>query len=179
MFAQLGSVVFEVVGALTEFGARREYSYAEHARIEGKPTLQFTGEGLESADLGFALDDWLCEPADALRELQAMAAVHQAVALLWGDGRLEGDGQRRYVIRGIDHTVALAAGDGRPTRITGRITLAEWTEPPRATEKRNTGQAPAVGTDPKVSARAAKAGKSTPGTDFRSVPPSTITRSGP
>ncbi|HEY0038381.1 MAG TPA: phage tail protein, partial [Longimicrobium sp.] len=90
MFAQLGSVMFEVVGALTEFGGRREYSYAEHARIDGKPTVQFTGEGLEEADLGFALDEWLCEPAVALAKLQKMAGTHQAVTLIWGDGRLQG-----------------------------------------------------------------------------------------
>ena len=171
--------MFEVVGALTEFGARREYSYAEHARIEGKPTLQFTGAGLESAELGFALDDWLCEPADALRELQEMAAAHQAVVLLWGDGRLDGEGRRRYVIRGIDHAVALAAGDGRPTRITGRITLGEWSEPPGATETRRTGPAPGVGTGTATGIRASTASSGTPGTEFRSVPASQITRRGP
>lgn len=139
MFAQLGSVVFEVVGALTEFGARREYSYAEHARIETKPTVQFTGEGLEEAELGFALDDWLCEPSAALEQLHDMAAAHEAVVLLWGDTR-----QGRYVIRGIEHTVALAAGNGRPTRITGRIRLQEWVAPPQGTETRRTDTAPAV-----------------------------------
>lgn len=138
MFAQLGSVMFEVVGALTEFGGRREYSYAEHARIDGKPTVQFTGEGLEEADLGFALDEWLCEPTDALDELQTMAAAHQAVTLVWGDGRLQGP----FVLRGIEYTVAGAAADGRPTRITGRVRLQEWATPPKATESAGTASGP-------------------------------------
>jgi phage protein U len=171
MFAQLGSVVFEVVGALTEFGARREYGYAEHARIENKPTVQYVGEGLEEADLGFALDEWLCEPADALQALHQMAEAHQAVPLLWGSAVRP----RSYVLRNIEHTVAQAGPDGRPQRITGRIKLQEWAPPPSATETRTAGTGPAVGPE-------ARAGAQTPppnrpaGTDARSTPVNATTR---
>lgn len=174
MFAQLGSVVFEVVGALTEFGARREYSYAEHARIENKPTVQYVGEGLEEADLGFALDEWLCDPAEALKALHDLAAAHQAVPLLWGSAVQPGT----YVLRNIEHTVAQAGPDGRPQRITGRIKLQEWVKPPQATETRTAGTGPAVGPEAKAGARTPPPNRPA-GTDARSTPVNATTRQRP
>lgn len=171
MFAQLGSVVFEVVGALTEFGARREYAYAEHARIENKPTIQYVGEGLEEADLGFALDEWLCDPAEALEDLQKMAAAHQAVPLVWGDTRVQGP----YVLRGVEHTVAQAGPDGRPQRITGRIRLQEWVAPPTATETHTTGTGPAVGPEAAAGARTPALNRPA-SNDPRSTPATSSTR---
>lgn len=124
MFMQLGSLIFETTGPITDLQRRREYAYAEHAVIEGKPRLQYVGDQLEEINIGFTFSEAFCNPTLSLDELAGLADRHQAVPLLFGDGRLLG----RYVVRETDVTLRETNIWGTVTRATGRIRIVEWTE---------------------------------------------------
>ncbi|PYA54645.1 hypothetical protein DMW53_25830, partial [Serratia marcescens] len=51
MFAVLGDIEFELITYWDGFEATFGVDYAEHARIEGKPGLQFVGDKLDEIQI--------------------------------------------------------------------------------------------------------------------------------
>lgn len=171
MFAQIGSVAFEVLGPLTDFDSRREHQYAEHAPIEGKPRLQYIGTGLEEVSVRYTLNEWYCDPLVSQQALDALAARAEAVPFVWGDGRLQG----RFVVREVEYTVQQADGTGYPRRISGSLSLTEWAALPG--EGAGQDPAPAV-TDAQPAGAKTSLPNRPPSTDPRTVPATEITRGG-
>jgi phage protein U len=132
VFVQLGAVVFETTGPLTDFEGEVEHEYAEQKPIEGKAQLQFVGDALEGVTLSFLFSELFCDPGRSLAELRTLAQRHEAVPLVWASGKLEG----RYVVRRLGWTVHETDREGRPRRISGRVSLQEWAEPPAIREER-------------------------------------------
>lgn len=124
MYAQLGSLAFELTGPLTDLTGRRKYSFAEHPVIEGKPRLQFTGEGLEERTLELTFSDAYCDPPTSTAELRAVADRHEAVPLFFASGTVLG----RYVIEEIEETYRETDAWGAVTRASCRVQLREWVE---------------------------------------------------
>lgn len=91
MFAQLGDIKFEVLTAFTDYSIKKESNYAEHARIDGKPGLQFTGEKLDTVSFKIKLHHLIAVPEDEINKLNVARSNGQILPLVWGSGDYEGD----------------------------------------------------------------------------------------
>lgn len=60
MFAVLGDIEFELITYWDGFEATFGVDYAEHARIEGKPGLQFVGDRLDEIQISLVLHQHYC-----------------------------------------------------------------------------------------------------------------------
>ena len=64
--------------------------YATHARIEGKPGVQFIGDKLDMLALEFSLHSQFCQPTTELNRLREAMLAHKAMALVFGNGDYRG-----------------------------------------------------------------------------------------
>ncbi len=122
MYAQLGDVAFDLPTYLDGYGGKRTYEYAEHKVIEGKPKLQWTGDGLEELTLDVVLHASYCNPEDQLNTLRDAAASHKAQPLVLGSGVYRG----RYVITDIAETTRHTDPQGRAIHLETKVTLKEY-----------------------------------------------------
>jgi phage protein U len=98
------------------------WGYAEHAVIEGKPKLQFTGPRLREVSLQFRLRrDW-GDPEAMLGQLRALADAGTAGLLQRGDGRLIG----LFVLTSLSDRPRWAVSSGRPVDIEASAQLKEY-----------------------------------------------------
>lgn len=126
MYAMLGEIVFEPLASPLSETVRQAYDYAEHALIEGKPDLQFIGEGLVERQISMRFHCSFCDPAAALAVLRAAAAPPpRARDLIMGNGDAYAH-QGTYVITEIGQTLEKAAPDGSLVSITVDVTLREY-----------------------------------------------------
>lgn len=123
MYAQLGNVQFELlpIEALDE---KFSYSFAEHQVIEGKPLLQFIGDNLDEANISLRFHFTFCDPEAQFNLLKAEAARHEALPLVFANGKYLG----RYVVTEISKTTVMTADNGNPLCIEARLQLKEFTE---------------------------------------------------
>lgn len=121
MFLMLGAVRLDV---LTVRGLQVSdgWTYAEHAVVEGRPKLQFTGAKLRDASIDFRLRrDW-GDPEALLDQLRALAEAGEAQLLQRGDGRLIG----LFVITGLTDSPKWSISNGRPVEVEASMTLKEY-----------------------------------------------------
>lgn len=123
MYAQLGTVVFEPL-PVESLDEKHSYNFAEHQVIEGKPLLQFIGDGLDETSLGLRLHVSFCDPAAAFAQLKAEADQHQALRLIFADGSNLG----WRVVTEISRTFVSTADNGRPMCIEAKLQLKEWVD---------------------------------------------------
>lgn len=124
MFAMLGVIPFELLTSPVAMDGRRTFNYAEHAVIEGKPRLQYVGDGLEEYNFTFRFHREFCSPMVQYAALVASASVHVALPLILGNGLYLG----RYVILEIADVLEAAGTDGTPVYLEVRVMLREWVE---------------------------------------------------
>lgn len=86
MFAILGDIEFTVSGGITGMEQRGTADWAEHARIQGKPLLEWVGEGLDEINLNIDLHPMLGDPDARWRALREAKAKHEPLALVLGNG---------------------------------------------------------------------------------------------
>lgn len=122
MFAQLGDVRFELITYFDGLEGGQTHTYAEHQVIEGKPYLQYIGAGLDTIGINLKFHALYCTPADELNRIRDLAAAHQAVAFVFGNGIYKG----RYVITEISDTVETTAMDGTVLEVSAKVSLKEW-----------------------------------------------------
>ena len=90
MFAVLGDIEFELITYWDGFEATFGVDYAEHARIEGKPGLQFIGDKLDEIQISLVFHQHYCVPDVELARLRTAMKAHQALALVFGNGDYRG-----------------------------------------------------------------------------------------
>lgn len=122
MFAILGDIEFEVAGGLVNMEWREASDWAEHARIAGKPLLEWVGDGLSEYTLEIVLHPMLGDPDARLRELKDAKAQHMPLKLVLGNGDYPG----AYVITDLSNSPRRAMSDGRLFSATLRVTLREF-----------------------------------------------------
>jgi phage protein U len=122
MFAQFGSVAFELLPFCEDMESAREYSYPEHAVIEGKPKLQFTGTGLEKLTIKLVFHASFCVPETEMKKLRDLANQGQAQPLVFGSGVYKG----RYVITAIKETTRWTDPQGRVIDLYATLSLKEF-----------------------------------------------------
>lgn len=124
-YLQLGTVRLDLITHVEGFAGQAGYAYAEHAIIEGKSRLQWTGDELQTRTLSCQLHARYCDPQAEYRKLTAAAERHQALKLFFAAGIFEGD----YVITAIQRVVEHTDPRGRPYALTLEITLKEYVAP--------------------------------------------------
>lgn len=123
MFAILGNIEFEVLGGITGIEQRGAADWAEHARIQGKPLLQWVGDGLDELTLHMGLHAWLGDPDARLRALRQAKAAHEPLAFVLGSGDYLGV----FVITEINSSSRRASALGQTFAATLQVTLREYT----------------------------------------------------
>lgn len=123
MFAILGDIEFTVAGGISGMEHSASADWAEHARIQGKPLLEWIGEGLDECNLTIELHPVLGEPQQRLQALRQAKSQHQPLAFVMGSGEYLG----AYVIRHISNTVRRATATGQIKAATVQLSLTEYT----------------------------------------------------
>ncbi|QST27720.1 phage tail protein [Escherichia albertii] len=158
MFAVLGDIEFEVVTYWDGFDASFGMDYAEHARIEGKPGLQFIGQKLDEVSISLVFHDHYCQPDVELARLRDAMAAHQALALVFGNGDYRG----WFVVTDIRATSQQTDGLGNVQALSAELSLKEYIGDPK-----NPLTPPAIsGDDPNIDSWSDEADDSFSGSDM-------------
>ena len=126
----LGTLQFQVDEAPRSLRYREGTEYAEHPRIEGKPTIQKTAESLQTIDLSFRFGIGWCDPDEQLQRLQQARTDARPMPLVLGQGAFAGN----YVIETIDVNVRQTDAEGRLEYIDVTVSLLETVDLPEPTE---------------------------------------------
>ncbi|MGH8345262.1 MAG: phage tail protein, partial [Pseudomonas sp.] len=123
MFAILGKIEFTVAGGISGMEQSGTADWAEHARIQGKPLLEWIGEGLDECNLTIELHPLLGDPEARLRALRLAKTKHEPLAFVMGSGEYLG----AYVITNIGNTVRRATATGQIQSAVVQLNLKEYT----------------------------------------------------
>ncbi|APC18542.1 hypothetical protein BLL42_23555 [Pseudomonas frederiksbergensis] len=123
MFAILGTIEFTVAGGISGMEQTGSADWAEHARIQGKPLLEWIGEGLDEINLTIELHPLLGDPEARLRSLRLAKSQHEPLAFVMGSGEYLGP----YVITHISNAIRRATSVGQVVASTVQVSLREYT----------------------------------------------------
>lgn len=127
MYAVLGEIEFKVVTFWDGFKSTMGVDYATHARIEGKPGVQFIGDKLDMLALEFSLHSQFCQPTTELNRLREAMLAHKAMALVFGNGDYRG----WFVITELTATHQHTDPWGNVIAQNGTMSLQEYTGDPK------------------------------------------------
>lgn len=122
-WAILGDISFDILSSPHSYSHRSAVTWAEHALIQGKPKLEWTGDELDEIAFEILLHSHLVKTETQLRLLREAKEKHQPMALVMGDGDYKGP----YVITGIDTNINTTTPGGRVRSATINLTLKEYT----------------------------------------------------
>lgn len=128
MYAVLGEIEFDVVAYWNEFESTMGVDYTSHARIEGKPGVQFIGDKLDKITLKFNFHSQYCQPTTELNRLREAMTAHQAMALVFGNGDYRG----WFVITDLTATHQHTDPYGNVIAQGGSLSLQEYTGDPKS-----------------------------------------------
>jgi phage protein U len=123
MFAILGDIEFTVAGGISGMEQSGSADWAEHARIQGKPLLEWIGEGLDECNLTIELHPVLGDPEERLRTLRLAKSKHEPLAFVMGSGEYLG----AYVITNISNAIRRSTAVGQIKAATVQLSLKEYT----------------------------------------------------
>lgn len=123
MWAILGDIEFTVAGGITGIEHTGSADWAEHARIQAKPLLEWIGEGLDDCNLTLELHPSLGDPEQRLRALRLAKSQHEPLAFVMGSGEYLG----AYVITHLSNSIRRTTAVGQPQVATVQISLREYT----------------------------------------------------
>ncbi|EMX4104816.1 phage tail protein [Salmonella enterica subsp. enterica serovar Cotham] len=127
MFAVLGDIEFELITYWDGFEATFGVDYAEHARIEGKPGLQFIGDKLDEIQISLVFHQHYCVPDVELARLRTAMKAHQALALVFGNGDYRG----WFVITDVTATSEQTDSTGNVLAVNATASLREYIGDPK------------------------------------------------
>jgi phage protein U len=127
MFAVLGDIEFELITYWDGFEATFGVDYAEHARIEGKPGLQFVGDKLDEIQISLVFHQHYCVPDVELASLRTAMKAHQALALVFGNGDYRG----WFVITDVTATSEQTDSTGNVLAVNATASLREYIGDPK------------------------------------------------
>ncbi|WP_294348497.1 phage tail protein [Prosthecochloris sp.] len=125
MFIMLGAVGYARLESPTTYEIEKKADYAEMQVTEGKPLLQYMGQGLDKLDLSFSFHVSFTDPQAAWTKLVDMINAHKAFTVTMGNGQVIGT----FVLSGLKRTTAVTAKDGTLQAIYCKVKLNEWAEP--------------------------------------------------
>lgn len=144
MFAVLGDIEFELTTYWDGFNVSFGVDYAEQARIQGKPGLQFVGEKLDEINIRLIFHSHYCSPTVELKRLHDAMISHQAMAMVFGNGDYRG----WFVITDLKASSQHTDATGNVQSQSAEMTLREYIG-----DVKNPNQPPAVkGNDANIDA---------------------------
>lgn len=160
-YAILGTLQFDLITYFNGLEGKWGADYAEHARTEGKPRLQWTGDKLDEWTVKLRFHRQFCIPETEVAKLRKALSAHQALAFVLANGDYKG----MFVIAEIGVTAEHTDAKGALVCADASLTLREDADavPPKLPQ-------PAVvkkGATPP--ARAVKAAAPAPGTTAQAV----------
>ncbi|MFV2950081.1 phage tail protein [Pseudomonas japonica] len=123
MFAILGNIEFTVSGGIVGMDLRSAAEWAEHARIKGKPLLEWVGERLDDINLSIELHPQLGDPDARWKALREAKAKHEPLALVLGNGDYLGP----QVIAELNLVHRRMTATGQLGSATVQLSLREYT----------------------------------------------------
>lgn len=125
-FALLGDVQFELITYFDGISAKFGADYAEHARIEGKPRLQFVGDKLDEWTLDLKFHQQYCDPEVELKKLRDAMMSHLALPFVLATGDYKG----QFVITDISGDSEQTDTQGTLIALSASLTLREFVPHP-------------------------------------------------
>lgn len=122
MFAMLGPIQFRLITYFEGVETRQPYDYAVHDVVDGKPRLQSMGDGLKGVKIDILFHSAYCNPELEMVRLTAAASSHEAMSLVYGSGKYEG----QFVIEQIRSSTRHTDRKGGLVAITAQLQLMEW-----------------------------------------------------
>lgn len=122
MYCTLGTIEFELHTSPTAESDSLEISYAEMELINQPTKLQPTGRSLLTKEFEIYLNQSFCKVADQIKALNDAATNYDALALLYGNGKLAGD----FVITSIGTKTEERDMVGNLIAATLTVTLKEF-----------------------------------------------------
>ncbi len=123
--ALLGEIGFDLVTYFEAQEWRFGADYAEHALIEGKPRLQWTGDKLDELNWNLVFHAGFCDPERELLKLKSAVAKHEALPLVFANGDYRG----YFVPTEVTVTAMQTMTDGTSIWIEARMSLREYVAP--------------------------------------------------
>jgi phage protein U len=124
-FALLGDVQFELITYFDGLDGKFGADYAEHARIEGKPRLQWMGDKLDEWSLTLKFHQAYCDPEVELVKLRTAMDGHVALPFVLASGDYKG----KFVITDISITSEQTDTRGVLVAVGVALTLREMIDP--------------------------------------------------
>lgn len=121
IFCLLGDVEIELINAPKSFAFKESNNYTEHDRIEGKPTLQWVGEDLDTLDLAFRFHANWCDPDAQLQQLRRLKDGRSPFPLTLGTGTFSG----YWVIDDLSVNMPLTDERGNTIQLDVTVKLTE------------------------------------------------------
>jgi len=132
-WGSLGDIEFDLIGSPTSFSGKDAMTYTQHDIIGAKPRLQYTATKLQTLTLKVAWYSKIVETGGVEKRfndlLEAMRQ-RKVLDLIVGDYTVGSTYAGKYVITGIDHTVAKHNSNGSINAMEVTIQLLEWVEAP-------------------------------------------------
>lgn len=122
MFAQLGTIQFNLITYFNALDESKRYTFAEHQTIESKPKLQFIGDELDEINIKLNFHSSFCYPESELKKLKSLAATHQEHPFILGNGKYIG----KFVIIELSSTTQQCDNLGNLISIETQVRLKEW-----------------------------------------------------
>lgn len=125
-YAVLGDIQFNLITYFNGLEGKWGSDYAEHARVEGKPRLQWIGDKADSWTLRLRFHRRFCDPEAELARLRKALAAHEAMAFVLGNGDYKG----LFVIDEIGATAEHTDVDGALISADVSLALREFPDAP-------------------------------------------------
>lgn len=122
MFAQLGTIQFNLITYFNGIEETQKHTYAEHQTIESKPKLQYIGDELDEMTIKLNFHSSFCTPETEIKKIKDAAKFHEEMPFILGNGRYLG----KYVIEEITSTTQQTDKSGNLISIEAEIQLKEW-----------------------------------------------------
>lgn len=131
MYAVLGDVEFELItyfdGLDVQFGA----DFAEHARVGGKPRLQWVGDKLDEVRIQLVFHASYCDPEAEFLKLHGAMRSREARQFVLGNGTYKG----WFVITDLAGTSRQTDAKGALIALDANVTLREFAEKASVTRR--------------------------------------------
>ena len=122
MWAVLGDIEFELRNQPSRQDDRITADYAQHALIQGKPRLEWVGDGLDELTLELTLHALLSDPEAQIRRLKTAMRAHEPLPYVLGSGDYRGV----YLITEVGTTTRRTDAQGRLISATVSVSLLEY-----------------------------------------------------
>lgn len=125
-YAILGDLQFDLITYFNGLEGKWGADYAEHARVQGKPRLQWIGDKADSWTLRLRFHRRFCDPEAELAKLRKSMGAHEALAFVLANGDYKG----LFVIAEIGATAEHTDTDGALISADVSLALREFPDAP-------------------------------------------------